>query len=167
MPRIFHDADIEWRMRVIAPPLRPADVAYGPIRANRISGAPQGFDVNRIGTPPIRFEALALVCVYQAAESDKIFILLFLKGQKRPYQCDANRIVFSDFAGARATGLKASLRQFIHYASQHHPVLRLDRRTAEFIRGRPPAILEIDLTRFTTTMAKALESMAAPPAASI
>ena len=167
MPRIIHDANVELRMRVISPPLRPADVAYGPIRANRISGAPQGFDVNRIGTPPIRFEALALVCVYQAADSDKIFIVLFRQGQKRPYQCDANRIVFSDFPGAKATGLKASLRHFIRYAGQYHPALRLDRQTAAFIQGRPPAILEIDLTRFTTTMAKALETMAAPPAASI
>lgn len=167
MPRVFHDVDVELRMRVIAPPLRPADVAYGPIQANRISGAPQGLDVNRIGTPPIGFEALALVCVYQAAESDKIYILLFRQGQKRPYRCDANRIVFSDFPGAKATGLKTSLRHFIRYAGQRHPALRLDRRTAEFIRGRPPAILEIDLTRFTTTMAKALEAMAAPPATSI
>ena len=167
MPRILSDENVELRMRVISPPLRPADVAYGPIQANRISGAPQGFDVNRIGTPPIKFEALALVCVYQAAETENIFVLLFCHDHKRPYRCDANRVAFSDFAGAKATGLKASLRHFIRFAAHHHPKLRVDRQTAEFIRGRPPAVLEIDLIRFTTTMAKALESMVAPPATSV
>ena len=167
MPRVFYDESVELRMRVISPPLRPADVAYGPIQANRISGAPEGFDVNRLGTPPIGFEALALVCVYQAAETDNIFVLLFCQGLKRPYRCDANRIVFSDFAEAKATGLKASLRHFVRFAAHHHPKLRLDRQTAEFIKGRPPAVLEIDLIRFTTTMAKALESMVAPPANSV
>lgn len=151
-------------MRIISPPLQPADVAYAPIQANRISGAPGGLDVNRIDTPPIRFEALALLGVHQAADADKVFLLIFRQGQKRPYLCDANRINFSDFPGTKATSVTASLRHFVRFAGQHHPALCLDPPTAAFLKGRPPAILEIDLVRFTTTMAKALASEGrAPP----
>ena len=144
--------------QIIAPPRQPADVAFAPITANRISGAPGGLDVNRIGTPPIPFEALALVCVHQAADADNLFLLIFRQGQKRPYLCDANRVVFSDFPDTKATSVTASLRHFVRFVGQHHPSLCLDPPTAEFIHGRPPAILEIDLVRFTTTMAKALAS---------
>ncbi len=153
----------ERTFQIIAPPRQPADVAFAPIPANRISGAPGGLDVNRIDTPPIRFEALALVCVHQAADADNLFILIFRHGQNRPYLCDANRVVFSDFPGTKATSVTASLRRFVRFAGQHHPALCLDAPTAEFLQGRPPAILEIDLVRFTTTMAKALASKGGDP----
>jgi hypothetical protein len=150
--------DANLPLRIIAPPLRPADVAYAPIQANRISGVPGGLDVNRIDTPPIRFEALGLLGVHQTDDADKVFILIFCLGQKRPYLCDANRIIFSDFPGTKATSVTASLRHFVRFAGRHHPALCLDPPTAEFLQGRPPAILEIDLVRFTTTMAQALAS---------
>ena len=155
--------DADRALRTIAPPLQPADVAYAPIQANRISGAPGGLDVNRIDTPPIRFEALALLCVHQADDADNVFILIFRLGQKRPYLCDANRIIFSDFPGTKATSVTASLRHFVRFAGRHHPALCLDPPTAEFLQGRPPAVLEIDLVRFTTTMAKALVSAGNAP----
>ncbi|MBL0714875.1 MAG: hypothetical protein JJV98_14365 [Desulfosarcina sp.] len=149
--------------RVIYPPPHPADVAFAPIQANRITGAPQGIDLNRIDTPPIAFEDIASLGIYEDHEEEKVFVLVFRRGQKRPYQCDANRVVFTDFPGTKATSVIASLRRFVGFIAQRHLSLRLDPGTAEFLKGRPPAILDIDLIKFTTTMGQALLSMATTP----
>ncbi|MDJ0889140.1 MAG: hypothetical protein QNI89_17690 [Desulfobacterales bacterium] len=152
-------------VRVISPRAHPADVAFAPIQANRITHAEGGIDVNRIDTPPIPYGAIALLAVYEDPEDEKKYLLVFIKDQKRAYRCDANRIVFSDFPGTQATSVIASLRLFLEWIASRHAALRVDPSTAGFIEGRPPAILEIDPVRYTTMLGKALSAMAADPVA--
>ncbi|MDJ0722602.1 MAG: hypothetical protein QNJ04_13285, partial [Desulfobacterales bacterium] len=81
----------------------------------------------------------------------------------RPYLCDANRIVFSDFPGTQATSVVASLRLFCGLVARQHTALRVDPPTAGFLEGRPPAILEIDPVRHATILGKGLVRMSADP----
>jgi hypothetical protein len=153
----------EHPVRVIITPPRPAEVVFAPIQANRVTGAPDGIDVNRIDTPPIAFRDIALLAAYEDHEAEKIYLLIYKQGQKRPYQCDANRVIYTDFPGTKATSAIASLRLFINHVARHHHALRVDQPTAGFLNGRPPAILEIDRVRYTTMIGTALLAMAAPP----
>ena len=150
-------------IRVITPRPQPADVAFAPIQANRITPAPGGIDVNRIDTPPIAFDAVVLLAAYEDHEAEKIYVLIFRHGAKRPYQCDANRIVFNDFPDTKATSVIASLRLFFQLVARQHPALRVDPPTAGFLVGRPPAILEMDLVRYTTMLGKTLSALTANP----
>lgn len=149
--------------KVISPSPRPADVAYSPIQANRITGAPAAIDVNRIDTPPIALEAIALLAAYEDHAAGKTYLLVFCTNQKRPYQCDANRIIYADFPGTKATGVIASLRLFIRFVGRRHRGLYVDPSTAGFLEGRPPAILEIERGRLTTMIGAHLASLPARP----
>ena len=148
-----------YELRVLSPPSRPADVNFAPIQANRISRAAEGIDLNRIDTPPLKFGDIALLAAYEDPEAETICLLVFRQGQKRPYGCEANRIVFTDFPGTKATGALESLRLFMQFVGQQHPALYVDRPTAHFLGGRPPAILDIDLVKYTTTLGEALLSV--------
>ncbi len=150
-------------VRVISPRPQPADVSFAPIQANRISQAEAGIDVNRIDTPPITFGAIDLIAVYEDREAEKIYLLVFRKKQKRPFVCDANRVVYSEFPGTQATSVVASLRRFCGFIARQHTTLRVDPPTAAFLEGRPPAALEIDPVRYMTTLGKSLIRMAADP----
>jgi hypothetical protein len=150
-------------VRVILPRPHPADVVFAPIQANRISHAEGGIDVNRIGTPPIAYGDIALLAVFEDHSAETTYLLIYPKEHERPYQCDANRIVFGDFPGTQATSAVASLRLFCGWLARRHTALRVDPPTAAFIQGRPPAILEIDPVRYTTMLGKALARMAADP----
>ena len=152
-------------IRVISPRPRPADVAFAPIQANRITPAPGGIDVNRIDTPPIAYHAVALLAAYKDHEAEKIYVLIFQQGAKRPYQCDANRIVYNDFPDTKATSVISSLRLFFQMVARQHPALRVDPPTAEFLIGRPPAILEMDLVKYTTRLGETLSTLTADPVA--
>ena len=154
--------DPDLPVRIISPRSHPADVAFAPIQANRITHAEGGIDVNRINTPPLTCRDISLLAVYADPEAEQTYVLIFNNNQKRPYSCDADRIVFSDFAAAQATSVNASLRLFIEWIACRHTALRVDPPTAGFFEGRPPAILEIDPVRYTTMLAKALISMAGP-----
>ncbi len=154
--------DLDLPVRVISPRSHPADVAFAPIQANRITHAEGGIDVNRIDTPPITYRAISLLAVYADPEAEQTYVLIFRKNQKRPFSCDADRIVFSDFAATRTTSVNASLRLFIGWIACRHTALRVDPPTAGFFGGRPPAILEIDPVRYTTMLGKTLISMAGP-----
>jgi hypothetical protein len=150
-------------IRVIITPPRPAEVGFAPIQANRVTGAPNGIDVNRIDTPPIAFKDIALLAAYEDHAAEKIYLLIYKESQKRPYQCDANRVIYTDFPGTKATSVIASLRRFMRHVARHHHALRVDQPTAGFLNGRPPAILEIDRVRYTTMIGAALLAMAAAP----
>ncbi len=161
-PQTASDAT-DLNIRVISPRPQPADVAFAPIQANRITPAPGGIDVNRIDTPPIAYDAIALLAAYEDHEAEKIYVLIFQNGAKRPYQCDANRIVFNDFPDTKATSVIASLRLFFQMVARHHPALRVDPPTAGFLVGRPPAILEMDRVKYTTMLGKTLSTLTVKP----
>ena len=151
-------------IRVISPRPQPADIAFAPIQANRITHVPGGIDINRIDTAPIEYDAIALSAVYENQEKDQIHVLIFRQDLHRPYQCDANRIAYNEFPGIQATSVIASLRLFLQLVAREHPSLRVDPPTAGFLVGRPPAILEIDPVKYTTMLGKTLLAMAAKPA---
>ncbi len=150
-------------VRVISPRPHPADVTFAPIQANRITHAEGGIDVNRIDTPPIGYGAIALLAAYQDHETEKNYVLVFRADLKRPYRCDADRIVFGEFPGTQATSVVASLRLFLKWIARQQAALRVAPPTAGLIEGRPPAILEIDLVRYATMLGRTLIAMAADP----
>ena len=146
------------QIQVVDPPAAPAELAYSPVPANRITAAPGGINMNRPGLKAIAYRDVVLISVFTDLRQENTALLVFVRELQRPFICQANKIAFTEFPGVKETSLVASLRNFLHFILREHPRLAVDTHTHRFINGRPPSIVDLDINKITTALAKAIAS---------
>ena len=134
----------------------PADPLYSPSTVPKIGAWDQGLDTNRMDNPHLDFADIRLVSVFgrPLGEEKQYTLFLFLAGQRRPFQVDASKIVFTEFHGVKSQMLLASLRNFLFHLLHHAPQIMLDGPTYDFLRGQSPVLLKQDPLILATSLGK-------------
>jgi predicted Zn finger-like uncharacterized protein len=133
-----------------------------PVAANKVLPYEGGLDLKRMADPPILFENLSVICVFQLQESrqtsgssmkkgkkgakqtgfhdtqEVIYADLFLAGESRPYRIASNRIAYSKFFQKVQRSSLDNFRQFILYIISNLYSVYVDRATMNFLKtGKP------------------------------
>jgi WD40 repeat protein/serine/threonine protein kinase len=144
--------------KVISPKVVPGAVRYAPMGCPRLTGWEGGLSLNRKDRDTVQFEAIALLSVFREGNGgdQEIKLLIFLKGQQRPYQVEGMKIQYPDFPGVASQTVQASLRNLITYLCSMNPQIVLDRGTHDFVEGALPAKAEKGALALATGLGMAL-----------
>lgn len=149
-------------INVISPKIDGIELAFSPIKANRITAGPNGIDLNRLGMDHVSFQEILLVSAFKEESDDDIQALIFVSSHQRPFIFKASQVVYTDFADVNNASLAASFRNFLTLLCNQNPGLALDENTASFISGNPPVIFDQDIGKLTTALGKKIPDLDVP-----
>lgn len=149
------------KVKVIEPRLLSPTLAYSPLRANRIGGAPSGLHIQHSEAGEVAFDALRLASVISTVESGQqvYHLILFVSGNRRPYLATANVVHYTDFPIPPSDTMLPRLRAFVAYLIEQNPALGIDRGTYDFLLGKPVRALDRDVTALTTSLGEVLSQV--------
>jgi len=149
--------------------------SIAPLEANKVLRLDDGLDFKRPGEPPMRFEEIFAILVFQlpdekptidagsrrkkkgasdvpsafTSKQEVIFADIFLGGQSRPYRIASNHIAYPDFFKDLQTNSYANFRQFILYLLSNVASVYVDQYTIDFLKSgktmRFPNIDDLEL----------------------
>ncbi|GAK51356.1 rhomboid family protein [Candidatus Moduliflexus flocculans] len=144
--------------------------SIAPLEANKVARLDDGLDFKRPGEPPMRFDEIFAILVFQlpdekptidsgnrrrkkgadvptafTSKQEVIFADMFLGGQSRPYRVASNHISYPDFFTNLQANSYANFRQFILYLLSNIASVYVDQYTIDFLKnGKTMRFLSIN-----------------------
>jgi len=128
--------------------------AFHPKTCNRITGWTYGVVLHEPQELHILFEKILAVAVYtdSTAPKSEYHLLMFVKGFSRPFLAEASKIKFSDFTHVTVPSLADSLRKFMIFLCMKKLHLIIDRKTFDFIHGKPAVYFDGDVLKIASSL---------------
>jgi hypothetical protein len=147
----------------LAPELSRADAAFRPRICPRLAAAPEGLDVHRLDTPPLRFADLRALAVFEDLSTDPatVRLLLFTRASARPYVVAAATARLADFVETTSDPDR-SLRAFLLKLARACPSLAFEEATWAFLSGRREKLRACPSLALATGLALALRARGRP-----
>jgi predicted Zn finger-like uncharacterized protein len=155
------DIPIPKRLKMVPGEDAPATYqipSIAPNEANKVVPSENGLDLKRLSEPPVLFEKISVICVFQLSESmspkseifsdsqEVIYADLFLAGESRPYRIASNNVVYSQFFQHVQKNSLNNFRQFILYIISHLYSVYVDQATLTFLKtGKSKSYAEAEL----------------------
>jgi len=153
-------ATVEPRVVVITLSQKPED-RFAPQAVEKISGAEGGIRFHPSDGSAVSYQnILALAAFGQAnGPSETTRLYLFIHAYERPFVCDIDGIVFSDFPIKIFPKNIACLRGFLHFLCKTNPAIILEEATLDFLSGSSPQQLDaIKAAKLATGMGQLIAS---------
>lgn len=137
------DGRAEPRVVVIALSQKPED-RFAPKPVEKISGAEGGIRFYPSDGNIVSFQnILALAAFNESNGSSEISrFFMFVHAYERPFVCDIDGIVFSDFPIKVFPKNIASFRGFLHFLCKTNPSIIIEETTLDFLSGSSPQQLD-------------------------
>ncbi len=154
-PRI--NIPIPKRLKMVPEEDAPAKyqvTSVAPNVANKVLPYEDGLDLKRLSEPPVLFEKIYVICVFQLNEptssksahfsdsQEVIYADLFLAGESRPSRIASNNVVYSQFFQQVQQSSLNNFRQFILYLISHLYSVYVDQATLKFLKTGKPRIYD-------------------------
>lgn len=106
--------------------------------ANKVSPADAGLNLHRPSEPPILFEHIYFICVFELGQDNQqgLYADIFTAGKPRPYRIPASRTDFSRFLSSSSSNSTDNFRKFILHILSQPTSVYIDKKTAEFIKSK-------------------------------
>lgn len=149
------------KVKVFEPKLAGSSLTFSPLPLSRLTRGESGLDLHHRDAGETPFEELRFVSAFSTAQQghQEPQLLLFLKGQRRPFLIDANKISFAEFPLERSATVVPQLRDFLLFLYRVNPLIAVDRGTYEFLLGRSPAVLEREVGALATSLGLTLNDL--------
>jgi hypothetical protein len=155
-------------LKVIKPQIGRGEVFYQPKPVNTLTPVKGGIDLNRKDMAPIPYRDIVFsAAVIDVEDGEQVKLLFFVRGYKRGFHIDAERIHYNEFPGVKSNVLLSSLSNLIKRFHRFHPQMAVDEATRDYLAGKKPRRLETGLLPFATAVTKELESENALEAAAV
>ncbi|MBC2717151.1 MAG: hypothetical protein HF978_17740 [Desulfobacteraceae bacterium] len=150
----------EPRVVVIQLLKKPED-RFEPLALEKVSGAPNGINLNAADVSEVPYDKiLALATFNESNGTEEVTKLyMFISSIERPFVCDIDNIVFSDFPTKVFPKSIASFRGFLHFLCKKNLSIILEETTLDFLSGSQPQKLDsLKAMKLATGMGQLIES---------
>lgn len=154
-PKCENDGSV----RVVTPVRSEQANLFSPRICHRIAAGAEdrGITFQASETIDVDFEDIRLISAF-LSEND-LFLAVFVREQKRPYQVDAIKIDFSGFENVKSSILLNSTRNFIRCLLRKNPAILVDASTFAFFSGKQPKAPEMGIGLWFGALGTALEAV--------
>ncbi len=148
--------------RVVEIPLmRKGEFKYAPQVIKKVTSVSGGVNFNKMDLPEISYDQIISLTTYiEVKESDeKTMLHLYTTTNSRPFVCDINSIVYSDFPMKVGSNTTVSFRNFLYFLCRQNPNIILEETTFDFLSGSQPRKLdEVKALKLSTGLGQLIES---------
>ncbi|MCP4347313.1 MAG: rhomboid family intramembrane serine protease [Desulfobacterales bacterium] len=111
-------------------------MSAAPFPINKITPVEEGIDLNRASDPPLLYNNITFICVFQLERDENTAVSadLFITGKQRPYRLTANRILFTEFLDDCSSSSADNFRKFILNMISYIDCVFLDQKTMNFLK---------------------------------
>lgn len=136
-----------------------ADLSFSPRNCLWVKGSSSGICLGNKDSGESSFHQIVLASVFRDTKDIQSpnKILLFVRGNRRPFLVPADIIRFSDFPDAAKNNLISSLRNLMYFFYEKNPEIIFDDNTRIFLDGKTPVDLSKDILVLSTALGKALD----------
>ncbi len=155
-----HNDRAEPRVVVIPLSKKPED-RFTPLQIPKISGAPEGIDVNTPDVAPITYDQImALAAFSETSDTEAASrVFIYIKKRPAPFLCRIDRVLYEDFPVKEFPKNTASFRGFLHFLCRENPSIILEETTLDFLSGSQPQVLDPGkMMKLATGMGLLIES---------
>ncbi len=150
----------EPRVVVIMFSKKPED-RFEPMTLEKVSGGSNGINLNIPDVPEASYDKIIALAAFNenggTEEVTKLYI--FVSSIERPFVCDIDNILFSDFPIKAFPKTIASFRGFLHFLCKKNLSIILEESTLDFLSGSPPQKLDsLKAMKLATGMGLLIES---------
>jgi hypothetical protein len=150
----------EPRVVVIQLMKKPED-RFEPMLIDKVSGASNGINLNIADEPEVPYDNIIALAAFNegTGTDEKTMLFIFASDVERPFVCDIDNIIFSDFPIKVFPKSIASFRGFLHFLCKKNLSIILEETTLDFLSGSQPQKLdELKKLKLATGIGQLIES---------
>jgi hypothetical protein len=142
---------------ILSPAPGFASLLFEPLTIPTLSPASNGLSFGRQNMATVRYENIVFTGVYlDEQKSGEYSLVLFLRGERRPYNASGTVIRYRDFPGISAETVKSGLKLFVARLLEQNHLIWTDMVTVGYLNGQSPFLPRETPLMYLTALGRAL-----------